>query len=101
MVWGGMVFTVSGPMSSSTYFTLEYVGFFVPVLAHRGRCTLAPRAARAFHRGEPKSSPNRPYARRAFATATFPVREIAASAFGESGHRFTTDISIGSTAVST
>ena len=95
------MFTVSGPISSSTYFTSEYFGFFVPVLAHRGRCTLAPRAASAFHRGDEKISPKRPYASRALATASFPISDSAVSAFGEPGHRSTADSRSGSTAVST
>jgi len=38
-------------MRSSTYITSRYAGFFVLVLAHSGRCTDAPFAASAFHRG--------------------------------------------------
>ena len=46
------MFTVSGPISSSTYMTSRYAGFFVLVLAQSGRCTVAPCAASAFHRGD-------------------------------------------------
>ena len=35
----GMVFTVSGATSSSTYMVSEYFGFFTPVEAQSGRCT--------------------------------------------------------------
>src|ERR1700730_3699112 len=52
-VSGGIVSTVSGPMSSSTYITSRYFGFFVLVLAQSKRCVCAPLAASAFHRGEP------------------------------------------------
>ena len=51
IVWSGMVFTVWGPMSESMYSVSGYAGFFVDVLAHNGRCTFAPRAASASHRG--------------------------------------------------
>src|SRR5579859_1782398 len=51
MVAGGMVLTVSGPISSSTYSTSRYLGFLVLVLAHSRRCVCAPRAAKAFQRG--------------------------------------------------
>src|SRR5512140_3952809 len=95
-----MVFTVSGPTSSSTYFTSEYFGFFVPVLAHKGRCTRAPRAARERHCGVSEIARNLAYASRALATAVFPRRERAVSAFGEPGHRSTVERSRASTAVS-
>ena len=45
MVSAGIVLTVSGPMSSSTYITSLYAGFFVEVDAHRQRCGRAPAAA--------------------------------------------------------
>ena len=51
IVAGGIVFTVSGPMSSSTYMTSRYAGFLVLVLAQSGRCSRAPFAASASHRG--------------------------------------------------
>ena len=44
-VASGMVLTVWGPMSVSTYRTSLYSGFLVLVDAHRGLCTLAPRSA--------------------------------------------------------
>ena len=50
-VWSGMVFTVSEPMSSSTYMRSAYSGFLVDVEAHSGRWRQAPLAARASHRG--------------------------------------------------
>ena len=39
MVASGSVFTVSGPISLSTYSVSGYAGFLVDVLAHSGRCT--------------------------------------------------------------
>ena len=58
MVLSGMVLTVSGPMSSSTYITSRYAGFLVLVLAHSGRCTFAPCAPSASQRGPEKVSRN-------------------------------------------
>src|SRR6267378_1246716 len=52
-VAGGIVSTVSGPISSSTYITSRYLGFFVLVLAQSRRCVCAPLAASAFHRAVP------------------------------------------------
>ena len=49
-VAGGTVSTVSGPISSSTYMSSRYLGFFVLVLAHSSRWTPAPCAASAFQR---------------------------------------------------
>jgi hypothetical protein len=50
-VSGGIVLTVSGPMSSSTYSVSGYAGFLVLVLAHSTRWARAPRAASVFQRG--------------------------------------------------
>jgi len=38
----GLVFTVSGPISASMYFTSLYSGFFVPVLARAGAAAWRP-----------------------------------------------------------
>ena len=50
-VSSGIVFTVSEPISSSTYITSRYSGFFVDVEAQRHRCVLAPFASSADQRG--------------------------------------------------
>jgi len=50
-VAGGSVLIVSRAISDSTYITSLYFGFFVPVDAHSGRWSLAPRAARRSQRG--------------------------------------------------
>ncbi len=52
MVSFGIVFTVWAPISSSTYMTSRYSGFFVEVEAQRHRCLVAPLAAR-FSQREP------------------------------------------------
>ena len=50
MVAGGSVFTVSGPISCSTYITSRYAGFLVLVLAQSGRCTVRALARQRSHR---------------------------------------------------
>ncbi len=50
IVSSGIVFTVSGPISSSTYMTSRYSGFFVDVEAQSGRCGVAPFEARKSQR---------------------------------------------------
>src|SRR5579883_1820016 len=57
-VAGGAVLTVSRPISSSMYSTSEYLGFLVPVLAHRGRWTAAPRSRKLAKRWPVKVSLN-------------------------------------------
>src|SRR6185437_505058 len=74
MVCDGMVFTVSGPMRESTYSRSGYAGFLVDVDAHSGRCTLAPFAASASHRGPANALTKCWYAICAWATAAFPRR---------------------------
>ena len=56
IVSSGIVFTVSGPISSSTYITSRYSGFFVEVEAQRQRCFVAPFAASASQRSPENSS---------------------------------------------
>ena len=51
----GIVLTVSGPASSSTYMTSEYLGFLTPVEAHSGRCTGAP-ASRSVAKRSPSKT---------------------------------------------
>ena len=41
VVGGGIVLTVSAPISPSTYITSLYFAFFVPVLAHSSRWVCA------------------------------------------------------------
>ena len=48
----GIVLTVSGPASPSTYMTSEYLGFLTPVEAHSGRCTGTP-ASRSLAKRSP------------------------------------------------
>ena len=48
----GIVFTVSGATSPSTYSVSGYFGFFTPVEAHSGRCTDAP-ASRSLAKRSP------------------------------------------------
>ena len=55
-VSSGIVFTVSGPISSSTYITSRYAGFLVEVEAQSGRCTCAPASARRSQTGPAKAS---------------------------------------------
>ena len=93
------MFTVSGPMRSSTYMTSRYAGFFVLVLAHSGRCTRAPRAASASHRAPENRSRKSAYASFAFATATRPRNAFASSA--RAGFAATTASSRFSASVST
>ncbi len=54
-----MVFTVSGPISSSTYTTSRYAGSLAEVLAQSGRCTCAPAAASRSQRGPENTSRKR------------------------------------------
>ena len=77
MVSGGIVFTVIGPISSSTYIVSLYAGFFVDVEAQRHRCGEAPLLARNSQRSSEKS---RSYARRqlAFAIASFTISSSVA-----------------------
>ena len=80
IVFGGIVFTVSGPISSSTYITSRYAGFFVLVLAHSGRCRRPPFACSARQRsaGEPFGGTGR-YASFALATAALPCKRTRAT----------------------
>ena len=48
----GIVLTVSGPTSPSTYIVSGYFGFLTPVEAHSGRWTDAP-ASRSFAKRSP------------------------------------------------
>ena len=48
----GIVLTVSGPTSPSTYIVSGYFGFFTPVDAHSGRWTDAP-ASSSFAKRSP------------------------------------------------
>jgi hypothetical protein len=48
----GIVLTVSGPTSPSTYIVSRYLGFLTPVEAHSGRWTDAP-ASRSFAKRSP------------------------------------------------
>ncbi len=50
-VCSGIVFTVSGATSSTTYMVSSKAGSFVLVDAHSGRCVRAPADRRASHRG--------------------------------------------------
>ena len=52
----GIVFTVSGATSSSTYFVSGYCGSLTPVDAHSGLCTGAPASRTAAKRSPRKSS---------------------------------------------
>lgn len=52
---GGIVFTVSAPISSSTYKTSLYSLFFVPVEAHKILCVRAPFFASFSHRSPEKT----------------------------------------------
>jgi len=55
-VAGGMVFTVPGPMISSTYRTSRYCGFFILVLPQGRRCRWALLSTKAFQRAPRKIS---------------------------------------------
>ena len=79
MVAGGMVSTVSGPISSSTYITSRYSGFLVLVLAHSGLCTRAPCFASAAQRGPANFWPKRRYASFALAMAARPFSILSRS----------------------
>ena len=74
IVWAGIVLTVSGPISVSTYSRSGYAGFFVDVDAHSGRWTWAPLAANASQRGPENAWPKCWYASWAWATAAWPRR---------------------------
>mgnify|MGYP006145824815 CR=1 FL=1 len=55
-VGSGIVLTVPGATSSTTYWVSSYFGSLTPVEAQSGRCGLAPAASRAFQRSEEKTS---------------------------------------------
>ena len=71
------MFTVSGPISSSTYITSRYSGFFVEVDAQRQRCVVAPLPARNSQRGPENVSCQWRYASLAFAIASLPLSRVA------------------------